>query len=150
MDKLYVRGKLQTQFIRTNLPDHTDNLPMEKIIKVSKEKSESLSAFRGYYAEASSLQEVSDIHTQLICKPEVTKASHVIYAYRIQDNNGKVVENFESDRDWGTGNALLSFMKEKNFLGVCMATRLCKPGYSHIGKKRFTIINELCFQAYKK
>ena len=150
MDKLYVRGKLQTQFTRTSLPNHTDELPIKKVIKASKEKSESLSAFRGYYSEASSLQDVSDVHTQLICKPEVARASHVLYAYRIMDANGKMVENFDSDRDWGTGNALLNLMREKDIRGVCLATRLCKPGFSHIGKKRFSIINDLCFQAYKK
>ncbi len=148
--RLYVRGKLQTQFTKTTLPVPSADLTMDKTIKASRERNESLSSFRGYYAEAANLQDVADIHTQLICKPEVTKASHVIYAYRLEERGGKLVGNFESDRDWGTGHALLKTMRENEVSGVCFATRLCNPGFAHIGKKRFTIINELCIQAYKK
>ena len=59
-------------------------------------------------------------------------------------------ENHESDRDWGTGFELLKMMRHNNIVNsVCIATRLCNPGYSHIGKKRFTHINDARLQAFK-
>ena len=115
---------------------------------MSKERKEGGSSFRGFYTQADNLQDISSAHTQLICRPDVSKATHLIYAYRLEQR-GKIVENFESDRDWGTGHELLKAMRDNDVTGVCFATRLCNPGYVHIGKKRFQIIADLCMQSYK-
>jgi len=132
-ERLFIRGKEQIQFANPKLPE--SDLPNFYVdMKVSKQKKEGGSSFRGYYACASSLKDVSDAHTQLICDPNVAKATHVIYAYRFTEHS-KTVENFQSDRDWGTGHALLKAMRDEDITGVCFAIRVCHPGYSHIGKK---------------
>ena len=41
---------------------------------------------------------------------------------------------FDSDHDWNTGLELLKEMRATNIMGVCYATRQCKPGYTYIGK----------------
>jgi hypothetical protein len=146
-DKLYVRGKLQTQYTQAKLP-HCDNPSFQHDIKVSKERKEGGSSFRGFYTQADNLQAVSSAHTQLICRPDVSRATYLIYAYRLEQR-GKIVENFDSDRDWGTGHELLKAMRDNGVTGVCFATRICNPGYIHIGKKRFQIITDLCMQSYK-
>ncbi len=67
---------------------------------------------------------------------DVSKATHIIYAYRLETRAGKMTENFDSDRDWGTGFELLKMMRDNDVVNtVCIATRLCNPGYSHIYKK---------------
>ena len=146
-DKLFVRGKLQTQFTKAKLP-HCDNPSFQHAIKVSKEKKEGGSSFRGFYTPAHNLNDVSSAYTQLICRPDASKATHIIQAYRFEQR-GKIVENFNSDRDWGTGYELLKAMRENDVTGVCFAMRFCNPGHTHIGKKRFQIINDLCMQSYK-
>jgi len=95
------------------------------------------------------MNDVVDINQHLICeKPCVASATHVIYAYRIEQR-GKIIENFESDRDWGTGYELLKAMKKDDIINtVFIATRQCNPGFAHLGKKRFSHIIDACMQAY--
>ena len=59
----------------------------------------------------------------------------------------KIQENYESDRDWGTGFELLKMMRHNNIVNaVCIATRLCNPGYSHIGKNDLHTLMMLVFK----
>ena len=150
-DKLYVKGKLQTQFTKSALPE--SNTPPSKLeldVKESRDIKDGGSVFRGYFADATDMHDVSNIKQFLICKPEVASASHLILAYRMERKGGKIVENFDSDRDWGTGFRLLKMMRENDIIGVCFATRLCSPGYVHIGHKRFEHIGDLCLEAYEQ
>ena len=136
------KGKLQTQFTKSALPE--SNTPPSKLkldVKVSRDIKDGGSMFRGYFAEATNMHDVSNIKQFLICKPEVASASHLILAYRMERKGGKIVENFDSDRDWGTGFRLLKMMRENDIIGVCFATRLCSPGYVHIGHNRFEHIH---------
>ena len=133
-DKLFVRGKLHTQLTNVKLP-HCDNPSFQHAIKVSKEKKEGGSSFRGFHTQAHNLNDVSRAYTQLICRPDASKASHIIQAYRFEQR-GKIVENCNSDRDWGAGYELLKAMRENYVTGVCFAMRFCNPGHTYIGKKR--------------
>ena len=149
---LYVKNRLQSQFLEHQLPSLIirDDTP-ELTLFESREKRDSGSSFRGYCAEAESLDDVALVREHLIAnKPEVAAANHVIYAYRFQSARGKTTENFKSDRDWGAGHALLKCMKENAIVNtVFVATHKCNPGSQRIGKKRFSNITELCLQAHK-
>ena len=149
-DKLYVKNKLQTQYQAPTLSVHPPSNTPPTEIKVSKDKKDSGSSFRGYSAEVNTINDVACVRQYLVAnKPEVTNASHIIYAYRLE-SRGKITENFDSDRDWSTGHELLKMMRENNMTNtLCIATRMCHPGFSHIGKKRFAHINDLCLQAYQ-
>ena len=87
------------------------------------------------------MHDVANITQFLICKPEVASASHLIH-----NKGGKIVENFHSGRDWGTGFRLLKILRENDILGVCFATRLCSPGYVHKGHTRFEHIGDMCLE----
>ena len=149
-DKLFVKNKLQTQFLKATLPElpATDVTPTK--ITESKKKVDSGSTFKGYSANVSTMSDIAAVRQFLITnKPDVMKASHVIYAYRYEVR-GKVFENFDSDRDCGTGYALLKHMREMDMNNIiCVATRTCSPGFTHIHNRRFTHINDLCTQAFK-
>ena len=80
---------------------------------MSKDK-DSGSSFRGYNAEVTTINDVACVRQYLVAnKPEVTNASHIIYAYRLE-SRGKITENFDSDRDWSTGHELLKMIRENN------------------------------------
>jgi hypothetical protein len=149
-DTLFVKNKLQTQYMKPQLPERPLAHEAPCVFTEGKEKKEAGSVFRGYCANVTDIKEVSDIRQYLIYnKPDVSKATHVIYAYRLEQR-GKIHENFDSDRDWGTGHELLKMMRLNNIVNaVCIATRLCNPGFSHIGKRRFMHVNDSCLQAYK-
>ena len=79
-------------------------------------------------------------------------ANHLIYAYRIPaPGSNKINQNFDSDGDHGVGLELLKKMQNSNIINcIWFATRTCKPGYQHIGTKRFDHVKNLCEQASKR
>ena len=126
-DKLYVKGKLQTQFLKPQLPDTIiSDTPDTTMVAESREKRDGGSTFKGYAAKVANMDDVSRIKQHLTCRHEVSGASHVIFAYRLEGRGGKITENFHSDRDWGTGHELLKMMKNNDIVNtLCIATRTC-------------------------
>lgn len=150
---LYVKKKAQIQFMKPVLdrPAEVDE-DLRDHISVSEEKEEGGSVFQGFSAQAGSLDDVSKVRDALITfYPSVSAASDIVWASRIQLPGESIQENFDSDKDPGTGLELLNAMrKDKIENTVCVATRTCRPGYQHINRRRFELINELCLQAYQK
>ena len=78
-------------------------------------------------------------------KPEVASATHVIYSYRIRQSDGSVLENFDSDGDYGMGLNLLKKMQQKDAVNKLIVTkRSCHPGFAHLGSRRFEHAAEAC------
>jgi FtsZ-binding cell division protein ZapB len=102
-DKMYVKNKVQTQYLKPSLPSQplSDTSPCK--ISESKDKKDSGSVFRGYCARIGDLDDIAKVRQYLMYNvPDVSKATHIIYAYRLE-TRGKIIENFDSDRDWGIG-----------------------------------------------
>ena len=82
------------------------------------------------------------VHFEILKKIKASKSTHPIYAFRIKTGKG-ILENFDSDGDHGVGFELLKSMMENKLTNtVCLATRICNPGFQHIGKRRFIHINK--------
>ncbi len=138
-DKLFLKGKLQTQFQRPVLPDSSDlEAPL---IMEGTEIREKGSTFNGYAANIASMEELKSCIDAVIVKPGVASSSHMIYAYRITDGRRKVVENFSSDGDHGMGLSLLKHLRNRTTTNtVCIVTRNCDPGFVHLGNRRFELM----------
>jgi len=151
-DKLYLKGKLQFQYLKPILPVSPISLtPDTQSVKESREKRDGGNTFKGYAASVSDLKDIARIRQHLLCRPDVAGSTHVIYAYRLDGRGAKKIENFDSDRDWGTGNALLNMMRDKDINNtLCIATRTYNADHIFIGNKRFQIINDLCNVAYNQ
>ena len=152
--KLFLKGKLQTQFTEPVLPYPTisSDSASDCVITESEPTTEGGSSFKGYAANVNSLQDVSMIRTILSLKEDVAIANHLIMAYRFTEGpNNKIVENFSSDGDHGVGLELLKSMKNNHHINYALfATRTCSPDYVHIGKKRFEHVIQVCKDAIDK
>lgn len=149
-EKLYVKGKLQSQFLAATLPrapaDGDDDLQIQSGGSVE----DGGSTFTGYAASVTTLEEVSAIRSKLLCRPEVARSSHVMLAYRIATKKG-FTENFDSDGDHGVGLEMLRAMQNSNVTDtVWVVTRACSPTYQHIGKRRFELAVRLSGEAMNK
>ena len=137
--KLFIKGKLQTQFLDPTLPDpepasddDDDTAPVQ-----STQVSDSGSVFQGFAITAESLPEVTSGLHKIVTLPDVSTSSHLIYAYRVKDGQ-RVHENFQSDDDHGMGLDLLRMLRNRGDEDVlCVVTRHCSPGFQHLGRKRF-------------
>ena len=146
-DKLYVKGRLQEQFLEPILPEVTPNDVHEHPICESEPVSDAGSTFRGYATQVSSLRDVSISRQDILLRDGVATANHIITAFRIQVDD-EIEENFLSDRDYGAGLELLKHMRENDHINCAMfATRICTPGFKHLGNKRFEYIKQVCTEA---
>lgn len=149
--RLYMHGREQVQYSSPQLPVVPDPEPSTRslVIGRSDEKQDEGSVFIGYASKISNIHDVSAVKQELIkTTPQIATANHLMMAFRYSDVNGKTCENFDSDGDFGVGLEMLKSMRKKNVINyVYFATRHCKPGYKHIGIRRFDHINTLCLQA---
>ena len=144
-DKLYVNGELIRQHLPPTLPDIIDSPSEELDIRHGNHIDDSGSRFIGYAAEVSSLNHVREVLDSLLMDTEIASRSHVMYSYRIDDGNDSLIENFESDGDWGVGFNMLKFMKDNNIQNyVLVVTRDCSADFKHIGSDRMKHAIEVC------
>ena len=62
-----------------------------------------------------------------------------------------IFEELVVNGDAGVGLEMLKHMRNSSMTDtVLLATRHCKPGFKHIGNKRFNIIKDLCSAAVAK
>ena len=143
--QLFVKGDLVTKYLPPILPEVLNDTTEVPVVSRSQQKEDSNSTFVGFSAQdVTSMEQLAKIRDLLLKDPDTQKASHIVMAYRIQN-----LENFDSDGDDGTGLQLLKFMREKKLVNCAFfATRLCKPGYKHIGPRRFQHMKDLCYEAY--
>jgi len=137
--KLFIQGKLQSQFQKPVLPCTTAVAPIDTdSISTGTEIEDSGSKFKSYTLQASTLEQVKEAINLVQQIPDVTNASHIIYAYRLDNGKTITTENFNSDNDHGMGFELLKLLRTRETKNVvCFITRRCKPNYAHLGRKRF-------------
>ena len=153
-DKLFIKGQYQHQFARVKLPPlQEDTIPLADVddqIISSDSVSDSGSVFCSYAATAHNMTDVSLAVNRVLLQPGVASASHVIYAYRVQDGDD-VMENFESDSDHGLGLELLRTLRQQKVMDtVCVTVRMCSPDYRHLGDKRFQYVRDTAKEAIDK
>ena len=147
-DKLFVKGKLQTKYLAPKLPTAKDNASL-KLVQ-GDTVTDSGSTFHGYVASVKSTQDVSDVLAMANSNPTLAAANHLMYAFRIGDDDGNIkTENFHSDGDYGVGLNLLKHMQSHNiFNKVFIVARNCTPGFRHIGNRRMDHAINVCEKAH--
>lgn len=73
------------------------------------------SSFVAHLAPVHSVDEIKRVHEHIVSERRVAKATHNIYAYRIQQDNGQILQDQEDDGETAAGGRLLHVMQ---MLGV--------------------------------
>ena len=149
-DKLYVNNELKRQHLPQALPDELEVPEEEPEVSQSDAVEDGGSVFTAYACKASNMNDVRVVMDTLLCNTEVASATHVMYAYRLAEEDS-IVENFESDGDWGIGYSILKFLRSKDIMNyVFFVTRKCGEKFEHIGPARFQHAAEVCQNALDK
>ena len=154
-EKLFIRGKLQTQYqahalSALTVDEHSSDHEPPNITE-SDVILDSGSVFQSYAATVTTLNDVSAVMNNVLQKPGISSANHVVYAYRISGDSDSILENFCSDGDHGLGLELLKSMRSVDVIDtVCATTRTCDSNYIHLGKKRFQYIRDTATEALSK
>jgi hypothetical protein len=96
------------------------------------------SKFQMYHCDVNTAAQARLAHTAIASIPEVAEKTHLISAYIL--SSGEI--GWRDDHDHGLGHYLYKTMAEKELNNsICFMTR--EYGGSHIGKKRYEIIEKL-------
>ena len=104
------------------------------------------STFQGHKVAITEQDDVVPALHRIYADSRVGRATHNIYAYRIQSCDGQVIEHFEDDSEWGAGRILLKELQTANTVNTLLCvTRWC--GGKLLGGARFRHIAEAASQA---
>ncbi|KAI9230785.1 MAG: impact-like protein [Piptocephalis tieghemiana] len=94
------------------------------------------SSFIAHLAPVHSIADVKRVHDHVVTERRVAKATHNIYAYRIQQSNGQILQDQEDDGETAAGGRLLHVMQ---MLGVVDVLVIVSRWYGGImlGPDRF-------------
>ena len=141
-DKLIVDNKV-TKIEKDRVKDvniDTSEAATNLKVKRAPPKTYNNSTFRGHNVALTDQDDIVPALHAIYADTRVARATHNIYAYRIQSDSG-AIEHYEDDGEWGAGRLLLQLLKDHNITNklVCV-TRWY--GGTHLGNARFDHIRE--------
>ena len=107
--------------------------------------TQSKSTFQAHCSAASSLKDVERMLSQLLSIKKITQATHNIMAYRIELENGGLVQDYDDDGESAAGGRLLHMMQAANALNVVVVVSRWYGGVK-LGPSRFALINNVARQ----
>ena len=149
MDKLIVGSNVYSK------PDDAqicgNSIPITvatEAIKHSKMHQELGSSFQAHETTIDDAAMVIPVFHQLFRNHSIAKATHNIYAYRIQKQDG-FFENSCDDGEYGAGRKLLRFLQENNIVNkIVIVTRWY--GGKHMGQRRYECIMKVANEILHK
>ena len=142
---------MQTEFLKPRLPDpETADEDYQVEVDQSGTFKESGSEFKGFAVTVNSLSDATaGIQEGMMTMPDVSTATHLIYAYRVR-NGQSVNENLHSDDDHGMGLDLLRIFRDIDKPNVlCVISREHSSGVQYLGRRRFEIERRVGKEAFK-
>ena len=146
-DKILVNNKVydDKNFVKDPLSALTHLSIHYDYIQHGSEFSESDSFFQGHSAVVNDIPQAIAAKNSIFQNPDLSTCDHMIYAYRIKDEENKIHSGFSDDHETKGGKILFDLLeeKDKNEHFLCV-TRL-KKGYN-IGPVRFELIKKAAIQ----
>ena len=142
VDKLVV-GKKVTQVKKDCVMDinvDTTEAASQVMVNHAPPKTYRGSTFRGHNVPIQTQDDIIPALHAVYSDERVARATHNIYAYRLQTGNG-IVEHYEDDREWGAGRLLLKLLKDNDITGKLVCVTRWYGGV-HLGRARFDHIQE--------
>ena len=70
------------------------------------------------------------------------QSDHIMYAYKLSDENGQTVSGYYNDKEWKGGSVLPSIIEEKDLCSFILIV-VRKYGGINLGKRHFELIRKL-------
>ena len=124
-----------------NINDDTTEMAMAMRVKRAPPKSYGGSSFQGAKVDISSHDDVIPAIHAIYTDVRSARATHNVYAYRIQVSPIKMIEHYEDDGEYGAGRRLLALLQNKDIRNQLVCTSRWYGG-KHLGPARFDHITE--------
>ena len=152
-DKLFIDNKEAASIFEDN-PLHHDlhdqDLQCKKYEDMSHTEIREVdgSRFQGHAAVVQSPKEAAQARDALFQSTHVSKASSIIYAYKVRDvESGQVVRGFSDDREWCGAVVLKDIIEKTKQENIFLAVSRHHKG-PNLGAARFTHIGIVAKQAF--
>ena len=143
-DKMYMNHKECPSLFESNaLPVPSPDIPARKYRDLSHTRVKVIngSSFQGHAAQVHSIEEAALARDALFQDLNVSKASSIMYAYRLLDHNHQVVRGYSDDREWLGGKTLDNLLEDTNQDSVFVAVSRHHNG-PNLGPARFEHIKK--------
>ncbi|XP_078322857.1 uncharacterized protein LOC111117276 [Crassostrea virginica] len=118
-------------------------------VVTSEEKREKGNRFIANAAEAKTYGDVRKVYKKICSIPIHAQASYRILVYRFTDKDGKLIDGYMDDGEYGAGRNLLKHLEERRLNNdVCVVTRWY--GGEHLGGMRFELMKDVATEAAQK
>ena len=118
-------------------------------VVTSEEKREKGNRFIANAAEAKTYGDVRKFYKKICSIPIHAQANHRILVYRFTDKDGKLIDGYMDDGEYGAGRNLLKHLEERRLNNVvCVVTRWY--GGEHLGGMRFELMKDVATEAAQK
>ena len=114
-------------------------------IQHGSELSESDSFFQGHSAVVNDIPQAIAAKNSIFQNPDLSTCDHMIYAYRIKDEEDKIHSGFSDDHETKGGKILFDLLEEKDKQEHFLCVTRLKKGYN-IGPVRFELIKKAAIQ----
>ena len=104
--------------------------------------TERKSTFQAHLAEVHSVEEIEKVMSELLSIKKVAASTHNMMAYRIQLENGGVLQDYDDDGEAAAGSRMLHMLQAVNALNVLVVVSRWYGGVQ-LGPSRFAIINNV-------
>lgn len=143
--RLVISGEPVCKYDRMTLPPEANaslgQLNTEHLTGMSDVITAHNHHFRACVTKIHSLQDIRDSMDIFLRKDEFINADYIPYAFRYIDQEGKLVENFHSDDDSGTGLQILKALRKKDAMDIVVfVTHYKADNYIGAKSKMETII----------
>lgn len=147
-DKITINGKpyQDNNFEQSPLPYSTPFAINFADFNHSDTKNEKGSLFQGHAATVTNTLQASAMRNSIMSIPELAEAEHIIYAYRIKNEDDTYQSGFSDDLENCAGKRLKLLLEQNNAENICVCVTRIKTG-GNIGRIRFQIINDVAQDA---
>ena len=142
-DKIMINNVqyLDNNFELNPLPTVTSLSIHYDYIQHSQEHIKAKSYFQAHCAISKDIPQAAAAKNCILQNPDLSVCDHLIYAYRIRDEQGTVHTGFSDDKETNGGKILLELLEERKKTEHFLCITRLKKGFN-IGKTRFELIKK--------
>ena len=141
-DKLIVEGKIQNpRFDQNAVKPMSAQLDAEDIEFFQTEKQQvEKSEFWGYSRLVENIEDVQESLAKLLEDEDNVKSDHIVYAYRLKNEDGTTAQGNCDDREVGASRILLNELINSDTFAFIAVARVF--GGKNLGAKRFQVYKD--------
>ena len=149
-DKIFVDSKRKTidRFEKNPIPEISHLSVDYYSLKHTEELEYNRSYFQGHKISVNNTDQVVAARNAIFANPRTADADHVIYAYKITNEDDQDQTGYRADREYTAGKIVMNYIEQSELTNIFICVTRKKTG-GNIGPAQFTMIKQTAQEALK-